>query len=449
MTKKHRYQELVDQIITDYCVKLSPGDLLPGLSELCEQYQTSEITIKKTMSLLAGYGFVKRIPGKGTVVQEAQALKNPTQVYIPLHKISILTQEKWSFSDYLEEQAVKYSKLNPEISFSIKRAPYSPRLDIEEYDLIAINEWDWANLPSNSLRPLESIHGLNFNQNSFFPEILKLCRRENILYILPLGFSPLVSIYNLNRPEISKIDWRNLVTFDQFTDAMKKVKNQHLKYPFYCMSMVPGVWSHFVHSYGGSIERLDRPEAQHGLQILYDMLHLHHICPVINDYTFHWNLFNTGRFIATWGKYGRIRANPHMKLGITPVPYGKMQNGSLYLEGLAVPKSTRKIPQIKDFINFLLGTDPQIELCNTTDGLSTQKIIAEFYLEKSKKHISGGKNLLKGLEYMRLVPDTPKTSLFLRSIIESLQLLTLGVYEPAEFCQEVTKYLNKQKCEVK
>ncbi|GEM_PF-5774339 len=439
MNKKHRYHELVGLIIADHCRRLQPGDLLPGLAELCRQYQTSEITIKKTMSLLAEHGFVKRIPGKGTEVLDSPALRGPGPVSIPRHKLKILTLERWSFSDYLEEQAIRYSKFNPDVVFSVSRTP----VEGEEYDLIAVNGQEWVNSETDSLRSLESIHGLNFNPDSFFPEILKFCRRGDGTYMLPLGFSPLVCIYNLDRPEISRIDWRNLKTCDQFTEAMLRVKSDELRYPFFCMSMDAGTWGHFVHSGGGRIDGLNEPEARRGLQIMYDMLHKHHISPIVNDYTFHWNLFNTGRFIATWGKYGRIRSNPQMRMGIAPLPYAEQKNGSLFLEGLVIPKNSRQVPQVKDFLNYLLGMDAQLELCAGTDGLSTQKNIAGYYLEKLDGRIEGGKHFLEDLAHMRLIPDSPENCRLVRSITVPLQLLTLGVYDPAEFCAEVFRTMKK------
>ncbi len=433
MNKKHRYQELVELIISDYCRRLAPGELLPGLPELCRKYRTSEITIKKAMSLLAENGLVKRIPGKGTEVLDSPVLRSSAPFCVPRYKLRLLTLENWSFSDYLEEQAARYSRLNPEVVFSVSRKA----VEGEQYDLIAMNERGWVNVDTEALCPLENLHGLNLNPDSFVPDVLKFCRRDGQLYMLPLGFSPLVCIFNLDRPEIRQIDWRNLQTFEQFTEAMLTVKSEELRYPFFCMSMDPGTWGHFIHSHGGRIEDIGSPEARAGLQVMYDMLHKHHICPVVNDYTFHWNLFNTGRFIATWGKYGRIRNNPGMRLGIAPLPHANEKNGSLFLEGVAVSKTSRNIPQVKDFLNFLLGMEPQLDLCKKTDGLCTQKIVAEYHLEKSHRHIDGYRNLISELEYMRLVPDSPAVGRLIRNITVPLQLLTLGVYSPAEFCAEV------------
>ena len=387
------------------------------------------------MSLLAENGLVKRIPGKGTEVLDSPVRHSSAPFCVPSHKLRILALENWSFSDYLEEQAARYSKLNPEVLISVSRKA----VEGEQYDLIAMNERGWVNADTETLCPLDRIHGLDLNPDSFLPDLLRFCRRDGHLYMLPLGFSPLVCIFNLDRPEIRQINWRSLQTFDQFTEAMLTVKSEELRYPFFCLSMDPGIWGHFIFSHGGKIEDIGSPASRAGLQVMYDMLHRHHICPVVNDYTYHWNLFNTGRFIATWGKYGRIRCNPGMRLGVAPLPYGVERNGALFLEGLAVPQNSRNLPQVKDFLNFLLRMDAQLDLCAKTDGLSTHKIVAEYYLEKFYRHTEGCRTFFNQLKFMRLIPDSPAASHLTRNIAVPLQLLTLGVYNPSEFCSEVIR----------
>ncbi|MGW2416916.1 GntR family transcriptional regulator [Streptomyces tubercidicus] len=56
---------LRDLIITG---KLSPGDLLPSIKELAEQWGVSTATADRAMKLLRGEGLVRGIPGVGTEV---------------------------------------------------------------------------------------------------------------------------------------------------------------------------------------------------------------------------------------------------------------------------------------------------------------------------------------------------------------------------------------------
>lgn len=448
MARKYRYQQLVDQIVQDYCTQLAPGDLLPGLPELCRKYNTSEITVKKTMSLLAEHGVVRRIPGKGTMLLELPERSGSQPIFIPSRTLRILTLENWSFSDYLDDQAVAYSKMNPEMQFKICRVPmknYAAEAARGEYDLIAANEWvlGGETVAPETLRPLEEFPGLSFNPAACFPEVLKLCRRDGATYLLPLGFSPLFTVCNLERPEISRIDWRRGMELEEFAAVMESLKNPNLKYPFLGLVMMPGIWGHFIHACGGSIGEFGQPGAQRGLNLLYNMLHERHICPCITDYSMLWNLFDTGRFAATWGKYGRLKNTALKRVGVAPLPHGKVPNGSIFLEGLMIGRASRYPAEIKDFLNFLLTADAQVEICAATDGLSVQKRVAEFYLERLKKQVEGAENLLSGLEYMRLVPESRKQERVIRAVNIPLQMLIMGIYNPEEFAVEAAKNIKE------
>lgn len=48
------------------------GEKLPSDEELCAKYKVSNITIKKAMELLNQEGYIRRVPGRGTYVQEPE-----------------------------------------------------------------------------------------------------------------------------------------------------------------------------------------------------------------------------------------------------------------------------------------------------------------------------------------------------------------------------------------
>lgn len=74
--KKFLYQKVYEDIrdkIKKGIYKI--GDGLPWDEQLCEQYQTSKITISKALKMLAEDGYIKRVPGKGTFVCDKEENK--------------------------------------------------------------------------------------------------------------------------------------------------------------------------------------------------------------------------------------------------------------------------------------------------------------------------------------------------------------------------------------
>jgi len=48
--------------------KYQPGDMLPSESQLCEEYNTSKMTVRQGLALLAQAGYLRSVPGKGNFV---------------------------------------------------------------------------------------------------------------------------------------------------------------------------------------------------------------------------------------------------------------------------------------------------------------------------------------------------------------------------------------------
>jgi len=49
--------------------KYQPGDMLPSESQLCEEYNTSKMTVRQGLALLAQAGYLRSVPGKGNFVE--------------------------------------------------------------------------------------------------------------------------------------------------------------------------------------------------------------------------------------------------------------------------------------------------------------------------------------------------------------------------------------------
>jgi len=73
MKKPFLYQAIASDIMTRIVKKTySEGEMLESSEKLMQQYGASIITINKALGILADLGYIKRIPGKGSVVHFAE-----------------------------------------------------------------------------------------------------------------------------------------------------------------------------------------------------------------------------------------------------------------------------------------------------------------------------------------------------------------------------------------
>lgn len=55
--------------------ELKPGDIIASESNLCQQYQTSRMTVRRGLAILANQGYIYSIPGKGNFVKKPEQNK--------------------------------------------------------------------------------------------------------------------------------------------------------------------------------------------------------------------------------------------------------------------------------------------------------------------------------------------------------------------------------------
>lgn len=450
--KNYKYQQIIESIIDDYCNKFATGSLLPSIDELCSQYNVSQITIKKAMTYLVQHGLVKRVPGKGTIVQEKKEKSKVAEVFQSKVKITVaVNRNEWRFAGFVKRSAERFSELNPHISFDF----IEHRTDFVEYagncDLVLANEWASQQLvETDKYMAMDDISGLMFEPDSILPRILSECSYRGKLEILPLGCSPELTIYNLDQPTAGKIDWQSIETFDQFTEAMVSVKSESLPYPFFGLLLSLNIWPHFIRSSGGRLWNeagtkcmLDQPEAVAGITIYNDILHKYNICPSLVGYESFWTLFDTGRFLCTWGRVPQLNYHNKMRLGCSRLPYSKNPNGTLYIEGLMVPKNCEHLSEVKDFMNYMQMPDNSLRMGEESDGMSVNRRIAEMYCKLLSTTIQNGNRLLDYLNDASIVRTPGKTSKAIHVMGKKLQMMTIGISTPEEVCRDATSEINE------
>jgi DNA-binding GntR family transcriptional regulator len=87
MVRKAKYVQIEDYFIHN----IENGNyelnrLLPSEAELCDQFSTSRMTVNKAMTNLSNRGYIRRIPGNGSFVDDAY--NNPKSDLIQKHSLS-------------------------------------------------------------------------------------------------------------------------------------------------------------------------------------------------------------------------------------------------------------------------------------------------------------------------------------------------------------------------
>ena len=87
MGRKAKYIEIedffIDKIENGY---LELNQLLPSEAELCDEFSTSRMTVNKAMTNLSSKGYIRRIPGNGSFVDDAYI--DPKNDFIQKHSLS-------------------------------------------------------------------------------------------------------------------------------------------------------------------------------------------------------------------------------------------------------------------------------------------------------------------------------------------------------------------------
>lgn len=424
--KKFKYLEIVDNIKRDIFPALKPDDLLPPEKELCSRYSVSDITVKKALAMLARTGILKRTPGKGTIYKPHVATISTLSART---KIRILTLNGWATGELFEKICAEYAKKKPDIDFEFHRisASYYNEHSIDSYDMLLVNTWmlrEYLTTPEHfrNILPLEKLSGLYLNEDIYFPEALKWCRKEGKLYCLPLGTSPVVSIFNMNYPGFKNRAVQKISTANDFLNFLSNSKYERgtsNHFPF-LMELSENRFPSFIKMLGGEVFdpvtgecSICNPRSLRALEKIKKLM-ADRLAPnvAVNIELTTADLFSPGKIGCIWGTYKHVRKCLECKLDVSiqVLPEQETHCSHLLIEGLMVNAKSEALSKIPDFMNYLQTSATQLEICRSADTFSAQKDLAKVYLENFSKTQMSAMSLYDGISNAEPAVIIPKWS---------------------------------------
>lgn len=167
------YNDLMDCIESK---KIKPGEKLPSENELMEKYSVSRDTIRKSLDLLEGNGYIHKIKGKGSFVLDINKLDFPISGIITFKELS--KKMGVSSKTILHELDL----INPD-KFLVKK------LELTKDDLI------WRVIRSRKIDNKKIILDKDYFNSKYVPRLTeKVCKSSIYEYIekelgLNIGFA--------------------------------------------------------------------------------------------------------------------------------------------------------------------------------------------------------------------------------------------------------------------
>ncbi len=462
--RKPKYLRIAEHMTSGLCAGLKPGDKLPAMASLCAEHEVSEITVKHALRLLVDQGLVKRIPGNGTILVRKPEQQTRARLG---HRttLRILAIRGWRFSHDIRRLLEKFREMHPYIRIDwIEVGGWDTKfrtlLESRDFDMVLANTW-WIRecitdpVLESKFVTLNNLKGLWFDEQAYFPQILKWCSSPRGLLCLPLLFSPLVGIYNLEHAAFKHQDPVEELTMPRMLQRMTHARNNDVgaaAYPF-ILEMMPKHWTSWVRLMDGEILDNDSrcmighkksvaavrmiAEAMYAQQVLLPLGMGQALTHAVGEQS----VFATGRFACTWITRSYLRKKLPFAAAIGPLPMGQTRFSHLHLEGVLVGHNRGNMPLVRDFLNFLQTSDNQLHLAGG-DGLSCQRLAAETMVSALAHDFKGAEWLIRALEHSAPTVSAPRFEIMDR-IGRKLWLVWLGLESAESACSAAAREANR------
>lgn len=239
-----------------------------------------------------------------------------------------------------------------------------------------------------------------FKLDDFYPNIVDIARRGDMLYAIPNDFTPMVMYYNKRLFDEAHEPYpQNGWTFAQFRETAKRLTKKD-QYGFVFANWFPG-WIMWLWNNGGDVISpdftqsggyLDSPQNLETVKFIADMINLDRSAPSLSQAaSMGVDLFANGQAAMTvsghWAMVGYSAApkGPDGKPRITLADLGvvMLPNNTgnpqtvMYESGYAITKRAKNPAAAWRFIKFMTSTSSRMQLNKTGIAVDARKDVSQ------------------------------------------------------------------------
>ncbi|CAG7618915.1 extracellular solute-binding protein [Paenibacillus allorhizosphaerae] len=387
---KHRLDSMIASLRAEIVSgNRKPGDYLPSELSLAGQFGLSNKSVRAALAVLVNEGLVEKIPRVGNKITNPRAAANPQPVTVRLGAQNVVERDI-ELSSLLRA----FEHLHPNIKVELIPLPslryyktakqymtsgmldaftmsYRDYIDFVEHDGLA------------SLEPFEP-------DTHAYPFLNKAYAHEELLYVKPVAFSPIVLLYNKNHFKQSGLSepdsswtWEDLFRCAEQLELPK----ERLGFYFHLFSY--NRWPIFLMQSGVRFERrpggglsFDRDKFIAGIRTCRELLQKRNVLPGYlseNDSDAEVLFLNekVSMIMTTYFSLNKLKA-ASFPMDIAPLPYSEQPITMLLTLGIGVNAGSRVKPEAKMLAEFIAGRDGQQMIRSSSLTLPARRTSAEW-----------------------------------------------------------------------
>lgn len=195
-----RYTQLADLLRQKILSgEIKPGQFLMSENELCEHYQASRVTVRKSLEQLLNEGLIVKKAGIGSIVPHDLTVKEGKQKLLRVVSLS-----PSHFVDHCLPIIIRYfQEIHPEVEVKVVRLPHpefwnnirnNRELGFQPDMMLLTDRHFHMFLRTGDFSNLQPMLGPEFDM--LYPRLNSAFRSREVVKALPAGFSPVYLVYN-------------------------------------------------------------------------------------------------------------------------------------------------------------------------------------------------------------------------------------------------------------
>lgn len=447
-----RYIELAGilrtQILSGF---IKPGEFLLSENDLCEKYEMSRTSVRKSLNELLNEGLIIKMAGKGTIVSpelthteaERQTLiiASPFPATYTSVALPLLIQMFESRYQGVRVRVLSIPLGNDIVLEDIKG------LGVEVDLLIALDS-SFSSLHLEDFCPLD---GSMFVNKAIPAKLLEAFTYEQQVYSVPLTYSPIFLAYN---PELFKAygieEPKPTWTLDDMAEVSKKLTQDvdgDGLIDYYGLALSNSVirWLALGVKQGIRFNvdengDYDTKPLEQFLHFIQSIVYREKVCPIyaLNNQDFAQHIFDEGRAAMTLStKLASPSPNSSFTPQIAHIPGAGNEGGLMIANGLMMNKLSPNPELAKLFLAFALEDEVQYRLAQETALLSIYNEVNNRI--KSKAELEALQLLDNGIDRYQFVSDLIKDKQMSNAIANEMEMFWAGIEKSDIVVQKIKK----------